>query len=182
MTQRLSPDDWLNAGLRALATGGPGAVRADRLAKGLKVSRGSFYWHFTSLGDYEARLAAHWRDVTTEGVIERLARIDAPVDRLRALFSTAFDADPGLERSMRAWAAADARVAEVVTGVDRQRLAYLADLLAQAGVARGEAPARAQLIYLANLGRVAAGADGYDLVTIETLMALALTGDDRNAP
>ena len=39
---------WIEAGLAALASGGPDAVRVDLLAKALGVTRGGFYWHFAS--------------------------------------------------------------------------------------------------------------------------------------
>jgi len=37
---------WISAGLRALAAGGPDAVRIEPLAQALGVTRGGFYWHF----------------------------------------------------------------------------------------------------------------------------------------
>ena len=37
---------WVEQGLRALAAGGPDAVRIEPLAQALGVTRGGFYWHF----------------------------------------------------------------------------------------------------------------------------------------
>ena len=37
---------WIDEGLRALAAGGPDAVRIEPLAQALGVTRGGFYWHF----------------------------------------------------------------------------------------------------------------------------------------
>ena len=37
---------WIEEGLRALAAGGPEAVRVETLAATLGVSKGGFYWHF----------------------------------------------------------------------------------------------------------------------------------------
>jgi Bacterial regulatory proteins, tetR family len=37
---------WIEEAARALAAGGPDAVRVDLLAKALGVTRGGFYWHF----------------------------------------------------------------------------------------------------------------------------------------
>jgi hypothetical protein len=36
---------WIEEGLRALAAGGPEAVRIEALAHALSVSKGGFYWH-----------------------------------------------------------------------------------------------------------------------------------------
>ena len=45
---RTPQSTWIEAGLQALAAGGPDAVRVDLLAKTLGVTRGGFYWHFAS--------------------------------------------------------------------------------------------------------------------------------------
>jgi AcrR family transcriptional regulator len=41
---------WIGAGLDALATGGPEAMRVEALAQALGVTKGSFYWHFDDRG------------------------------------------------------------------------------------------------------------------------------------
>ncbi|WP_163317770.1 TetR family transcriptional regulator, partial [Enterobacter hormaechei] len=42
----LSAEDWISAAFRALSQGGAQAIRAEAIARDLKVSKGSFYWHF----------------------------------------------------------------------------------------------------------------------------------------
>ena len=37
---------WIDEGLRALAAGGPDAVRVESLARVLGVTKGGFYWQF----------------------------------------------------------------------------------------------------------------------------------------
>ena len=46
MSMRLSRQEWIDAGLKAMARDGVDAVRIERLAAALKVTKGSFYWHF----------------------------------------------------------------------------------------------------------------------------------------
>ena len=43
---RTPRSSWIDAGLRALAAGGPDAVRIEPLARALGVTKGGFYWHF----------------------------------------------------------------------------------------------------------------------------------------
>jgi AcrR family transcriptional regulator len=43
---RTPRSQWIEAGLRALAAGGPDGVRIEPLAQALGVTRGGFYWHF----------------------------------------------------------------------------------------------------------------------------------------
>ena len=63
MTEQLSADDWINAGLKALAKGGFTALKADPLARTMGVSRGSFYWHFADLGAFHAAILKRWREI-----------------------------------------------------------------------------------------------------------------------
>ena len=46
MADKLDRADWIHAGFAMLAAGGIDAVRVERLAAVLKVTKGSFYWHF----------------------------------------------------------------------------------------------------------------------------------------
>lgn len=43
--------DWVAAGLSALTAGGIEAVRVERLAVILGVSKGPFYWRFKNRGE-----------------------------------------------------------------------------------------------------------------------------------
>src|SRR6266481_2421615 len=72
MTNQLTARDWLRQGLKTLARSGFTALKAEPLAKALGVSRGSFYWHFASLGAFHAAILKHWRDVAAEQIIANL--------------------------------------------------------------------------------------------------------------
>ena len=43
MTEQLAAQDWLDLGLKVLARHGFAALKAEKLAKMMVVSRGSFY-------------------------------------------------------------------------------------------------------------------------------------------
>ena len=83
---------WIEAGLRALAAGGPDAVRIEPLAQVLGVTRGGFYWHFADRRALLDEMLDTWERATTEEVVEqavaeRLRRIDnRRMDYLRSLF------------------------------------------------------------------------------------------------
>lgn len=150
----LTDIDWLNHGLSELAAHGAGALKADRLAKSLKVSRGSFYWHFADISAYRAQLLDLWAARATHAMVAHLDRRGGSADRLGKLLSLAMRASPALERAVRSWATHDAAAAKAVRGVDAVRLRYLREGLAAAGIAADIAGARASLIYLAYVGRV----------------------------
>src|SRR5688572_17713954 len=44
-------DDWIAAARNELIAAGVDAVKVGRLARRLHVTRGGFYWHFTSRAD-----------------------------------------------------------------------------------------------------------------------------------
>ncbi len=152
MTARLTKNDWLEAGLRALTKEGPAGLKAARLAARLKVSRGSFYWHFRDIGAFRTALLRAWRERATENVIEALA-VRAEPERLRVLLRAAFRDPLKLDRAVRAWAAENAEAARAVAGVDARRVGHIAKLLIAAGASPRRAHQRAGFLYWAYLGR-----------------------------
>lgn len=153
---RLTSRDWVNAGLKALAKTGFAALKADSLSKGLGVSRGSFYWHFTDVGAFHTAVLQRWREVAYENVVREIR--GTAESRLDALLDRAFRADTRLERSVRSWATADPRARTMVEAVDGRRIAYIEELLVEAGVTAGVAPVRARLLYWAYLGFILSSA------------------------
>jgi AcrR family transcriptional regulator len=152
VTERLTAQDWIRFAVTTLAREGAEALKADILARKLGVSRGSFYWHFTDLGDFQTRVIEHWRQTTTEAIIADIERHDSRERRLDALLRRAFAHGAALEVRMRAWADANPLAARAVAEVDRRRRDYLEQLLVEAGVAPPVAAARAQLLYWTYLG------------------------------
>src|SRR5260370_13787965 len=65
---------WIDEGLRALAAGGPDAVRIEPLAKALGVTRGGFYWHFEDREALLTEMLDTWERAATDEVIERVER------------------------------------------------------------------------------------------------------------
>jgi len=127
-TTRTPPDRWIDEGLRALAEGGPEAVRIEPLAQRLGVSKGGFYWHFKDRPALLAEILDRWERESLEEVIDRVegGGGDARA-RLRRLFALAA-ARPDLLRAdlaIRDWARRDRRVAGRLRRVDNRRMSYL---------------------------------------------------------
>ena len=153
MTDRLTRDDWITHGLRTLAKDGANALKVGPMATRLKVSRGSFYWHFRDIGDFRAQLLQSWQERSTDQVIRDLDARQAEPDRLRAFMKRAFAGKRDLDRAVRSWAAEDQEVAGIVAAVDARRVAYIAKMLVTAGVESKKAPPRAAFLYWAYLGQ-----------------------------
>ena len=146
---RLGPEEWVRAGLKALAKSGASALKADKLAASLGVSRGSFYWHFADVPAFHAAVLKRWREVALENII---AEIETTSDPFEALLHRAFAGGSGVESAVRAWATADAQARKAVEAVDAERIRYLQKLLVDAGIAPEVAAMRARVMNWTYLG------------------------------
>jgi AcrR family transcriptional regulator len=152
MADQLSAKDWLDQGLRALATSGFTALKAEPLAKAMGVSRGSFYWHFADIGAYHAAILKHWREVAAEQIIAGLEAASGDDNPLQLLLRRAFGTKPALENAFRTWATVDPAARSAVQAIDRRRLGYVQKLLSASGLPADVARPRAQILYWAFLG------------------------------
>ena len=145
---------WLGAGLESLRKGGVGAVRVERLAAELGITKGSFYWHFRDRGELLASLLEHWSREMTDVEFERIQAMKAGLGgRLLALAQDVLEKGMGrYDPAIRAWARTDRKVAAAVGQVDRRRVRVLSGLFEQGGFSPAEARTRARLFYTFLLG------------------------------
>lgn len=122
---------WIDEGLRALAAGGPDAVRIEPLAQALGVTRGGFYWHFEDRGALLGEMLDRWERVSIDEVIERVerGRGDARA-RLRRLFGLASSSRDLLkiDLAIRDWSRRDPAVTARLRRVDNRRMDYMRSL------------------------------------------------------
>jgi AcrR family transcriptional regulator len=156
--QKLGRQDWIDAGLRAMTDGGVDAVRVERLAAALHVTKGSFYWHFEDRGALLAALLVAWQERATSDVIAHVEKAaGAASDRLRNLFTIVAQDDGRLDQAIRAWAAQDGKVRSAQRLVDQKRLGYVDNLFCELGFAPPDATARARLVYHSLIGQFMIG-------------------------
>ena len=152
MNNQLSAKDWLDQGLKALASRGFTALKAEPLAKAMGVSRGSFYWHFADVTAFHAAILARWHEVAAEQIIANVEAASKDENPLALLLRRVFGERLMLERAVRTWASVDPAARAAVQAIDRRRLNYVEGLLAQSGLSVEIARARAQILYWAFLG------------------------------
>ena len=139
---------WVEEGLRALAAGGPGAVRIEPLAQALGVTKGGFYWHFADRQALLDDLLDAWERANLADVIEAVEHDGGDARaRLRRLFALAFAGTGALrtDLAVREWARRDPAVAERVRRVDNRRMEYLRGLFGALGGDEAEVEARCLL-------------------------------------
>ena len=153
MVDRQSKKSWLNAALKALASGGIDQVRVESLAKKLGVTKGSFYWHFKDREQFLDELLNFWAEESTQVVI---ANPNYPTDskaRVRAVAADIVRHDLGkLDPHIRSWTQYDKRRARVVAKIDKVRFEFLRDLFLAAGFSIIGSDLRAQSLYRYVLG------------------------------
>lgn len=165
---KLGRQDWINSGLIVLAEGGVEAVRVEPLAKRMKMTKGSFYWHFKDRNDLLDAILAEWVEIDTNGIIEQVNQLNAdPKTKLLHLFELAIAdhglipglADGRIENAIRAWAMSNQKVAELIAHIDQQRLNYTKALFLEIGFSEAEAMVRARLAYYSLVGELTIGVD-----------------------
>ena len=145
---------WTEAGLRALAAGGPDAVRIDQLAKSLGTSRGSFYWHFADRDALLTALLDTWERTATDEVIQRVESRGGDIRaRLRRAGALTFSERLlPLDVAVRGWAQHDPAVAERLRRVDNCRMDYLRTLFGALCSDPDEVEARSTLAFSLLIG------------------------------
>jgi AcrR family transcriptional regulator len=149
----LKKQDWLEHGLQTLSSHGFEALKAEPMAKSMKVSRGSFYWHFADIKTFHQEVLEHWQEVVTRQVIADVATLPENVSKVRSLVQLAFNGNADLERAVRSWATQNENASAIAKAVDKQRIDFMVGLLISEGVSLAFANSRAAFLYWGYLGQ-----------------------------
>lgn len=163
---RGTEEGWIAAAYALLIEGGVEAVKILPLAKRLKLSRTSFYWHFPDREALLAALVKRWQDKNTGNLVRQTelpaASINAAMLNLMDCWITPGLFDSQLDRAMRDWARTDRPLRAAFAEADTARLAAIRSMFLRHGFGADEADVRANAVYLTQVGYI-------DLETRETL-------------
>ncbi len=156
---RLQPGDWVVAGFRALARGGPQSVGVESLARELKATKGSFYWHFADLATLKLAMLTTWEQLATteitasvrESGLSARDKLFLLVEKVSITPSEKFGGN-AIEPAIREWGRAEPLARAALERVDRQRLADLREFLRAAGLAPMAISQAAVVIYASVIG------------------------------
>lgn len=166
---------WIEAGLRALAAGGPDAVRIEPLAKTLGVTRGGFYWHFADRRALLDEMLDTWERATIDEVIERVeSQGGDPEAKLLRLFGLTSSGVVAVDLAVRDWARRDQAVAERLRRIDNRRMEYLRSLFAALCPDADEVESRCLLYYSLLIGNHFIAAD-HGALSRPDVVKLAIT-------
>jgi AcrR family transcriptional regulator len=151
--RKTPPEAWVDAGLTALAEGGPDAIRIEALAASLGVTKGGFYGEFADRNALVERMLDTWEQAVVDDVISRLENTDDDArTKLRHLFELARDRSGAagralaVELAIRDWARRSPGVGERLHRVDDRRMTYLRTLFRQISIDENDAEARSFLV------------------------------------
>lgn len=149
----LQKQDWIDAGWLLMATKGLSAVKVEALARELKVSKGSFYWHFKNRRELLEAILQRWESETM-WLIQESQTEATPKQKLLKLFTLVEELcqQPDPEPAIFMWASQDATVRERVRSLENKRVGYLAELLQDYGLNQREARHKAEVAYFALMG------------------------------
>ena len=156
----LGKEDWIAAALHALLSEGINAVQITRLATDLKMTRGSFYWHFADRGDLLGALIEKWRHLNSDVMAAALRDVTELDEGILALFSVWVAAEPfnaRLDQAMRDWARRSDAVKEAVEAEDQSRIETIRDFFVAQGYEATDAFIRARVIYFTQVSYYSLG-------------------------
>jgi AcrR family transcriptional regulator len=141
---------WVDEGLRALAAGGPDAVRIESLARTLGVTKGGFYGYFEDRRALLEEMLDEWERTSVDEVIERVegegGDARARLWRLSALAGSSADV-LRIDIAVRDWARREDAVAKRLKRVDNRRMDYMRSLFGAICDDEDEVEARCLVFY-----------------------------------
>jgi len=152
---RLERSDWIRAATEVLAHEGKDAVRIENLAKKLRISKGSFYWHFRDREDLLGAVLDAWESGHNEWNVEENEVHRDPAGRWAGLVEL-------LSRPSRArvdvaifsWAREEEKVSRRVREIERKRVAHLQQVFREIGFTAQQAAEWSDAAMLVRLGWV----------------------------
>ena len=154
---------WIDEGLRALGVGGPDAVRIEKLAQALGVTKGGFYWHFDDRRALLEEMLDAWERVVIDEVIDRVEGEGGDSRaKLRRLFALGLSSDElmRIELAIRDWGRRDRAVARRLRLVDNRRMDYMRSLFGGFCPDQDEVEVRCLVAFSLYIGNHLIAADG----------------------
>jgi AcrR family transcriptional regulator len=150
---KLSAADWEQGALDVIAEQGLAGLAVESLARRLKVTKGSFYWHFTSREALIQSALARWEQSDVEALMRQVDRIADPRERLEQLFRrTSRELRTHVIYAALLQALDHPLVRPVMQRLSQRRINYLAVAYRALGLGRRAAMHRARLAYSAYVG------------------------------
>jgi len=156
---RGSEELWLKAAYEMLIEAGIDSVKVMPLARRIKMSRTSFYWHFENRQALLEALIFRWKEKNTGNLISQTTVYAETIsEALLNLFDCWVNPDlfdASMEFAIRNWAHQSADLKEILDNTDRERIAAIRSLFERYGFNPIQADIRAHTVYYTQVGYIA---------------------------
>ncbi|RZF63882.1 TetR/AcrR family transcriptional regulator [Sphingomonas populi] len=162
VARRLTREDWIAVARKVLVKSGIDDVKVDRLAKRMKVTRGSFYWHFEDRQALLDALLEDWRGRNVREIEQIAARwATTPLDFVEVvrIWLGEDPIVPQFDTAIRAWARKSPAVARLVHETDKAWVTLLQSHFTRMGLGPDESLVRARVVYFHQIGYYALAID-----------------------
>lgn len=156
---RGSESIWLDAAHKMLVESGVDSVKIMALAKTLKMSRTSFYWHFQDRDALLTALISRWREKNTGNLI---SQTQIPAETITESVLNLFDCwvnpdlfDAQLDFAIRNWARKSPELMTILDQTDQERIEAIAGMFSRFDFDPENAHVRAHTIYYTQVGYIA---------------------------
>lgn len=159
-SRRFTREDWIASARKTLVERGIDEVKVDRLARQMRVTRGSFYWHFEHRKDLLDALLTDWEARNYFELAQIRARWARSVPDLTEVVAIWLGEDPNFpsfDVAIRSWARRAPEVAQSVERVDKAWIGLLQELFEMSGYDSDESLVRARVTYFHQIGYYALG-------------------------
>ena len=145
---KLSREDWIKKSLEILSEKGVVKLNIDQLAQWMRVSKGSFYWHFKSRSVFIKSLFEYWAESYTYLPANKLTQdIPDPEERLRTLLQLlAVEDYARYDLTLINWGLHEAIAYDYVQQVLEFRLSFIRDMFTAMGFNGADAEMRTHLV------------------------------------
>jgi AcrR family transcriptional regulator len=149
---------WLDAAYEMLVESGVESVKVMPLAKRLKLSRTSFYWHFQSREALLDALVDRWQEKNTGNLVAQTERYAETVtEAMLNLFDCWIEPqlfDSEMDFAIRNWAHQSADLNKTLQQADQQRVAAIRAMFQRFEYDQERAEAHALPVYYTQVGYI----------------------------
>ncbi|MEM1082397.1 MAG: TetR/AcrR family transcriptional regulator [Pseudomonadota bacterium] len=158
---RLTAEDWEHAALDLIAEKGISGLGIEPLARRLGITKGSFYWHFSSREQLLEQALVRWEAHDIENLARALGDGRPAEQRLSEFVIKTSRQNRSHEIHAALCAASDhPSIKPVIERVTQRRLDYIAGALSELGLDADAARHRARLVYTSYVGYIQLQARG----------------------
>ena len=154
--EQLGKADWINAAKTMLIKQGIAEVKIEKIAAKLKVTIGSFYWHFSGRPALYDAIIEDWLATNTRPLEDAVKNAgDDPRHQYMAFFGVWVlerNFDPAYDNAVRMWSRTSPQIAAIVARVEASRINILRGIYKNFGYANAKAEMRARVTYYHQVG------------------------------